>query len=292
MAEYRHTADNILSDEGIEGYRRDGFLVVRGLLPESRVNACLAALSDLAAGRVDTRDTRVQFENSMPPDTPDDQREAYVRRYMHFVADVPELGSVAMDATLNAILDQLLGRGRQLVLEMAMVKPARVGSEKPWHQDAAYFRIADPALVVGIWIALDPATLENGCMEVLCGSHLDGPVAHFHENDLNLCRILPDMHSGHVRIPIEMAPGDALIFHSLLQHYTAPNRSPHSRRAIQFHYAQSGAVFCTAEQHRRVYHDGAGNYTGCTVLHPHLPGGDVPFPDPLVRKIEPVRYGA
>ena len=47
------------------------------------------------------------------------------------------------------------------------MKPPKVSGEKPWHQDAAYFRGSDPNLMFGVWIALDPATRENGCMEVI-----------------------------------------------------------------------------------------------------------------------------
>ena len=61
----------------------------------------------------------------------------------------------AMNRRLHARLDQLLGRGRVLFQEMALVKPPRIGSEKPWHQDASYFRVTDPGLIVGVWIALE-----------------------------------------------------------------------------------------------------------------------------------------
>ena len=57
-----------------------------------------------------------------------------------------------------------MGQGRVLLQEMALVKAPKISGEKPWHQDAAYFRGSDPNLMFGVWIALDPATHENGCM--------------------------------------------------------------------------------------------------------------------------------
>src|SRR5581483_5775384 len=107
-----------------------------------RVEACIAALADLARGRTPISQTRFQFETTAPAESLSvDDREKYVRKYMDFVSDSPLLGAVSMDRRLHAILDQLLGQGRTMILEMAMVKPPRIGSEKPWHQDAAYFRV-------------------------------------------------------------------------------------------------------------------------------------------------------
>ena len=62
-----------------------------------------------------------------------------------------------------------------------------------------------------------------------------------------------------------MNPGDALIFHSLIHHYTAANRSDRRRRALQFHYHQVGLVWTSLDAHRGLYHDGDGAYAGCTV---------------------------
>ena len=63
--------------------------------------------------------------------------------------------------------------------------PPKVSGEKPWHQDAAYFRGSDPNLMFGVWMALDPATRENGCMEVIPASHLRGPAPHVPAEDIN-----------------------------------------------------------------------------------------------------------
>ena len=56
---------------------------------------------------------------------------------------------------------------------MALLKPPR-GREKPWHQDHAYFNLPLDTPIVGVWIALDEATPENGCMHVIPGSHREG----------------------------------------------------------------------------------------------------------------------
>ena len=158
-----------------------------------------------------------------------------------------------MSARLHAVLDALMGQGRVLLQEMALVKPPKVSGDKPWHQDAAYFRGSDPNLMFGVWIALDPATRENGCMEVIPGSHLRGPAPHVPAEDINLCTIRPDLVRLAERVALPMEPGDVLIFHSLIHHYTAANRSDQRRRALQFHYHQVGLEWTSLEAHRALY---------------------------------------
>ncbi|MCW3475600.1 phytanoyl-CoA dioxygenase family protein [Limobrevibacterium gyesilva] len=279
----------LLGVDEIAQYRRDGYVVIRNLLGPRTIAACVQALSDLATGRLPARETQLMFETGVGPAglSPAD-RELHIRKYMDYVEDAPALKAAANSLRLHRILDQILGQGRVLFQEMALVKPPRIGSEKPWHQDAAYFRVTDPGLIAGVWIALDPALKMNGCMELVAGSHLDGAVPHVHENDFNRCRIIPPKVRARERIAIEMQPGDALVFHSLLHHFTAPNKSDLRRRAIQFHYHQTGAVWGSVEDHQRLFHDETGAYAGCTVPHGDPAQSNYTYRNGLPRRIEPV----
>jgi phytanoyl-CoA hydroxylase len=278
-----------LAADDVATYRRDGYLVVRGLLGNGLVEACRQALSDLAADRIPKRETRIWLEPGFKiEEIPVESREFYVRKYMDYVGDAPALKAAAMSRRLHLILDQLLGSGRVLFQEMALVKPPRIGSDKPWHQDASYFRLTDPSLIAGVWIALDAATRNNGCMEVVPGSHHGGPRPHVHENDLARCAMPDDMVSRSEARALEMEPGDALIFHALLHHFTGPNRSNGHRRAIQFHYHQAGAVWGSLDDHQRLYHHADGSYAGCTTLHGDAAQAAYTYRGPLSREIVPM----
>jgi phytanoyl-CoA hydroxylase len=283
----------LLSGSEIAQYRRDGYVVVRGLLGPDHVEACKTALTGLAVGTLPATETKLMYETGIDiAGLSPAEREYAIRKYMDFCEDSDALKAAAFSRRLHLVLDQLLGQGRVLFQEMALVKPPRIGSEKPWHQDAAYFRIKDPGLVVGVWIALDEASAMNGCMEMVPGSHLGGGVPHIHENDFNLCQIIPGKVDIPSRVAIEMQPGDALIFHGMIHHYTAPNTSNMRRRAVQYHYHQVGAVWGTVEDHQAHFHFDDGSYAGCTVPHPGLGSGNYSYRNGLPREITPVDTSA
>ena len=263
-----------LDEDQVAAYRRDGYTVLRGAIGPRLVAACVDAITGLASGAIPSRSTEIALEAgvdaaSLRPE----ERQDHIRKFAWFVEDSEALHAAAMAPRLHRALDQILGEGRFLFQDMALVKPPRIGGAKPWHQDAAYFRVSEPGLIVGVWIALDPASRENGCMEVIPGSHLDGPAVHLPHADMNQCEIRADLVRRDDRVAVELQPGDALVFHSLLHHYTAPNRSGLRRRAVQFHYHQAGLRWQSLEVHRRQFHDEAGAYAGCTVQSvPTTPG--------------------
>lgn len=264
-----------LDAELIAFYRREGYAVVRGLIAPRLVAAAIDAISGLASGRIPARATEIAFESGFDGSKlRPEEREGHIRKFARYVEDSEALRAVAMSRRLHSILDRIMGEGRELLQDMALIKPPRVGGAKPWHQDAAYFRVRDPSLIVGVWIALDPARRENGCMEVIPRSHADGPVPHQPAEDVNLCTIRPDLVRLADRVHVELDPGDALIFHPLLHHYTAPNTSDLRRRALQFHFNQTGTVWTDLAAHRRLFHDEHGAYAGCTVPRSRLAAGE------------------
>jgi phytanoyl-CoA hydroxylase len=113
-------------------------------------------------------------------------------------------------------------------------KPARVGSEVPYHQDNAYFNlIPDQALT--IWLALADATLDNGCVRYIEGSHKFGNLPHrasgVKGNSMGLIELPADAGQeicGTVR------RGGALVHHCNTIHRSEPNRSDADRPGLLF----------------------------------------------------------
>jgi hypothetical protein len=114
-----------------------------------------------------------------------------------------------------------------------ILKDARVGGAWTWHQDYGYWYqngVLQP-LLTSVFIAVDPCTRENGCLQVIRGSHHCGRVNHVLTGDQagadreRVDEILKRMELVYV----EMDPGDALFFHCNLLHRSDQNQSPYPR---------------------------------------------------------------
>lgn len=143
---------------------------------------------------------------------------------------------------------------------MALLKPPRGGVAKPWHQDAAYFNVDPLSATIGLWIALDPATPENGCMHVAPGWHTRGAYAHIHRAD---CEIADPAEFQASVIPIPLDPGDALLFSSMLPHMTPPNLSDRRRWSLQLHFRGAGSHLVGKEEYDKLFRAPDGRPASC-----------------------------
>jgi phytanoyl-CoA hydroxylase len=266
LARIHAACPDALTHEDLAFYEREGYLAVEGLLSVEDVEECKSALGDLLHGRVEGkvgrqeepfyREGRVEERVTDP--------ELKVRKLWSFCKVEPRLDRVTRHPRLAPLLDQLIGPGHRLIQDMALIKPPYHGSEKPWHQDAAYFDWVPLGGIVGVWIALDAATIENGCMQVIPGTHRDGPTPHFHLRD---CQLADERVRVDRAVVVPLAPGGVLFFSGLLHHGTPPNLSGDRRRALQYHYAAAECRNMTIEEHADLFNEG-GAYAGCRKLDP------------------------
>jgi phytanoyl-CoA hydroxylase len=248
-----------LTDEHFAAFARDGFLAVENVFTPQEVAAAKERLSFLIGGGNPAYDG-MTFETGVDVSgMTADQREPYVRKLMNFVAHEPQLAAMAYKPAFVAIVERIVGDKTNLIQDMALLKPAHIGREKPWHQDTAYFTYEPLELILGTWIALDEATVENGCMHVIPASHRQGPRPHYHDRD---CQLPDDVVEVEKDVVVPLRPGGALFFSGLVHHGTPPNRSAARRRAVQFHYASVQCRKTDAASHGRHFHDAAG-YAGC-----------------------------
>ncbi len=232
-----------VTDEHVEFFHDRGYLSVQHAFTQAEIDSALAGLLDLIDGS-NPDFTGVQFEaeaRDLLPTLPRKQKQDVVRKLMFFVDYDPRLKAISAHPGLMEIVERIIGGPPELFQDQAMLKPPMIGREKPWHQDNAFFNLSLDRPVIGVWIAIDEAVPENGCMHVIPGSHHSGPVPHFQRRDWQICDTevaLADVISAPLR------PGGCLFFHSLLHHGTPASRSNRRRRALQMHYkpADLGAI--------------------------------------------------
>ena len=159
-------------------------------------------------------------------------------------------------------VETLLGHRAILFGEMALSKPPFIGSEKPWHQDNAYFVYVPLESVLTAWIALDDATVENGCMHVIPGGHKGGALKHVHDID---CQIAEGRLHAEREAPVELKAGGAMFFSAMLPHQTPPNTGPTRRRALQFQFRGTNTRALTREAFGKVFVEADGTPASCAV---------------------------
>jgi len=117
-----------------------------------------------------------------------------------------------------------------------MLKPAHHGSIHALHQDSAYWPVTPPRLIT-VSIALTDSTPENGCFQVIPGSHKCGLqkwglIAQKQDGKLT---DRDDIDTSKL-MEVPLKAGTALCFHSLLVHGSGPNRSPRPRSTALYAY--------------------------------------------------------
>ena len=140
---------------------------------------------------------------------------------------------------------------------MFMNKPAKRGTLLPWHQDRWSHLDRDPLITV--WTALDPATKENGCVQIIRGSHAWGVINPGHGSGF-LSPEQAEMYAPKEdAIYCELEPGEVVLLHNWLLHSSDKNCSAVSRRAFSVCYMDARTKYLESGQEvgSRIFGDGA-----------------------------------
>ena len=152
-------------------------------------------------------------------------------------------------ARMPAILDQveqLIGPDFALWNSSFFAKPPRVGTKTPWHQDGEYWPIR-PLATCSVWIAVDAATTENGCLRVIPGSQRRRRLGKHDYNGaegLSLpLEIRAEEYDEETAQDIVLAPGQISLHDVFLIHGSAPNRSERPRRGMTLRYMPTTSTY-------------------------------------------------
>ena len=241
-----------VSETEIQYFHDHGYLVINDAFTHDEIQDALDGMVYLMDGN-DPDFRAIQFEPKLAKQKDEmdgDERRDAIRKIFSFVNHEPRLNALAAHAGLLGVLERIMDDTPVLFQDMALVKPKLFGSEKPWHQDCAYFNLEEGTTVVGVWIALDEATAENGCMHIIPGSHNEGPMIHFKRRDWQIC----DTHVPIARdTMVPLQPGGCLFWHGLLHHGSPVNQSSLRRRALQFHYKPASSGDISTQDRMDVY---------------------------------------
>jgi phytanoyl-CoA hydroxylase len=164
-----------------------------------------------------------------------------INKIGHAMHDLDPVFSAFSKGPVLAALAAALGLVQPQVWQsMVIFKQPAIGGEVGWHQDASFFE-TEPITVTTFWFAIEDATLDNGCLWAEPGGHRGerGTLRERYVHQAGSLRMeklstlpWPGTDTA-VALPVEA--GTLIVFHGLLPHCSAPNRSPRSRMAYTLH---------------------------------------------------------
>jgi ectoine hydroxylase-related dioxygenase (phytanoyl-CoA dioxygenase family) len=209
-----------ISDDRLGEYHENGFVLVRNQLDQEETELLRRAakedrqLDQHSFGRGDGEGGTVRLSLwNHPGDT--------------------LYGMIARSESLVNSAEKLLGGEVYHYHSKMVMKDAKVGGAWTWHQDYGYWYhngVLLP-LLCSAFIAVDPATRQNGCMQVIRGSHHAGRIDHVltgQQAGADMERV-NELLKRQELVYVEMEPGDALFFDCNLLHRSDQNHSDHPR---------------------------------------------------------------
>jgi ectoine hydroxylase-related dioxygenase (phytanoyl-CoA dioxygenase family) len=224
-----------LSDDQVRFFHEHGFVKGGRVLDEGQMAALREGLEDIRTGRNPRTGELYEVD--------DDYRADPDKNVFHF------LGAWLIDEAFHDLLfhpavtvkaAQLLGVPRaRFWHDQVFYKPARHPGVVTWHQDYSYWTRATPAGHVTCWIGLDDATLANGCVHYVPGSHRWGLLPRISltkDMDAVKAYLEPEQAAAFKPEPMVLKAGECLFHDAHTVHGSYGNRSDGPRRGVVLNF--------------------------------------------------------
>lgn len=219
-----------LTEDQIRAFHRDGFLPVGRITTDEELEWLRDVFDHLFEEKVGGWEGGY-FDLSRPYNA---AGEDLAPQVLHPSARYPQLRDTLLHRNGRSIAEQLLGLESDDIdtWDHMILKPARHGSELPWHQDEAYWDTGYRYMAMGCWVPLDDATTDNGCLHFLPGSHTGPVLDHRHiDDDPAVHGLETDVADDSAARPVELVAGEATFHHCRTLHRSGPNVTDGVRRA-------------------------------------------------------------
>jgi phytanoyl-CoA hydroxylase len=260
-----------LTSEQIARYERDGFLVLANFVDQQACDLLRARAAELVRdfdpqGVISIFSTHEQTRTSndyflesgdkirfffeehafLPDGRLRQTKEQSINKIGHALHDLdPVFDKFSRTRKIESLVSEL-GIDEPLLLQsMYIFKQPRIGGEVTCHQDAT-FLYTEPLRLVGLWFALEDATIENGCLWVIPGGHQLGLKSRFVRAEGSGARfeVFDEMPWPEEKLqPLEVKKGTLIVLHPLLPHLSRENRSLKSRQAYTLHIMDASADY-------------------------------------------------
>ena len=261
----------MLSPRQLEQYKTDGFLVLEGFADERECDALRERIGELVhefdpAGVVSifttqeqsriadeyfmTSGDKIRFffeENAFLPDgTLKQSKERSINKVGHALHDLdPVFNRFSRSENIRELATATGFENPYLVQSMYIFKQPNIGGEVSCHQDST-FLYTEPADILGLWFALEDATLENGCLWAIPGGHKRGLKSRWIRSasgKMEFRTFDDEPWPENELVPLEVKKGSLILLNGLLPHRSFENRSSRSRHAYTLHLIHADANY-------------------------------------------------
>jgi len=236
-----------ISDAQIESYQTNGFLCIENFLDTAELETWRSVTDDAVAQRLEASKNSGAWgvdPNALTNQGDDDSYYSQVFTQCVRLADTHEgMRNLMYDARLGQVAGTLAQvDGIRIWHDQALIKPP-FGNATAWHLDNPYWSFSSPNSL-SIWVALDDATLANGCMWYLPGTHKQARYENvgIGHNQRDLFKVYPEWQ--HIETQSAACPAGSVVFHNgLTAHGAGANMTARPRRAMTCAYMPDGSTF-------------------------------------------------
>jgi hypothetical protein len=224
-----------VSTRELELFRAQGYLVLESLTTAEDL-AQVELLFNRAFESVAAREDKMLLDYARPPEA---SGEMWLPQVIYLLDYVPELAKTLYFRNASSLCKQLLGSGAVFRGAHAMLKPAGRSVATAWHQDEAYAEPTEDHEAASVWLPLVDATLENGCMRFVPGSHRLEVLPHRHlhgDSRIHGLEIEPAVTDLTHAVACPVKRGGATVHHCRTLHFTGPNQTDAARPVVALEF--------------------------------------------------------
>eukprot|EP01121_Diplochlamys_sp_Union-15-3_P016777 TRINITY_DN5775_c0_g1_i1.p1 TRINITY_DN5775_c0_g1~~TRINITY_DN5775_c0_g1_i1.p1 ORF type:complete len:286 (-),score=48.02 TRINITY_DN5775_c0_g1_i1:34-891(-) len=228
-----------MNEEQKQFYKEKGYVIIEDLLTDKEIQTIKEEMLKICSGE------RGSIRGLVPTEKNEDVWKHYLA--IHFPHKISQtvLELLKSHEKTNQVLSKLIGPNVKACQSMMFLKPpGRPG--QAWHQDEYYIPSRDRSLTA-VWIAIDDATVENGGLWVIPGSHKSGilwPMKPHNDENYDASNIAYGFpYDDKDAIPVELKAGSAVFFNGYLLHKSLKNKTTDKyRRAFANHYLSAESL--------------------------------------------------
>jgi phytanoyl-CoA hydroxylase len=253
-----------VSDEEWATFRKQGYLRLGNVMDPGELAGLQKRMDEIMLGKASIDYDRLMMQLDRDPERdnkPGPQSKGHkgstllYRKIQDLELD-PLFLAFLQKPIFRAVCARAHGEGTPISCFRAMFmnKPAHEGTELVWHQDRWTDLDRDP--VITIWTALDPASVANGCVKLIPGSH-QKLVNPEHGSGFLTETHIAEIVSKYQHINLEIEAGESVVLHNWTLHSSGTNATDIARRAFSVCYMDAATQSSRGEQFSRVFGEGA-----------------------------------